>query len=81
MSDTIWSDELPSEPGWYWVRQRVGGLFGEYIAERNIYGVWDIFCGSLYATDETAADIVQFGPRVPDAKRCAEIERGSDGSQ
>lgn len=76
ISESIWSDEPPTEAGWYWVRQRVGRR--EYVAERNPDGIWDIFCGSAYATDVTAADIVQFGPRVPDAKRCAEIERGSD---
>lgn len=76
MSESIWSDEPPTEAGWYWVRQCAGKR--EYVAERNPDGVWDIFCGSAYATDVTAADIVQFGPRVPDAMKCAEIERGSD---
>ena len=72
----IYRDDPPTEPGWYWVRPRVGRR--EYVAERNPDGIWDISCGSAYATDVTAAEVVQFGPRVPDPLKCAEIERGSD---
>lgn len=61
MSDTIWRDEPPTEPGFYWVR----GIKYEWTAELTDNGAW-----SCHTTG------VQFGPRVPDPETCARIERG-----
>lgn len=65
MSESIWSDEPPTAPGWYWVKDRSNGSEG-----------------TAYMHPSQAARIrgllrrFKFGPRVPSAKRCAEIERG-----
>ncbi len=67
MSESIWSDEPPNEPGWYYVKYRIHGTTQ---------------CRKLNVNDPQfmsyIAKYVQFGPRVPDAMKCAEIERGSD---
>lgn len=82
---SIYRDEPPTDPGWYWVDcsgiayrsvpcppERIGWLKQ---TGWNIPGI-GFGLGGGYLVDLG----VQFGPRVPDAKRCAEIERVNNGN-
>lgn len=62
--ESIWRDEPPTEPGWYWVRSKHNRM-------QFVWSIMDGDMGSLWDISE-----VQFGPRVPDPETCSKIERG-----
>lgn len=69
---SIWSDEPPTEPGWYYLRKRRTGQFD--IRKRDQSGDWPV--GSFTSHDKLMTEYFQFGPRVPDPETCAGINKG-----
>lgn len=81
MTDTIWRDDPPTEPGWYYVDcegitsrsvpdppQRIGWL--------KPTG-WSIPSVGFGLDGEYLREIgINFGPRIPNPETCAKIERG-----
>ena len=77
MSESIWSDEPPTRSGYYYLRD------DDFSEHRIAY--FNHVSKRWWYDDQEECHIkyingLKFGPRVPDAKRCAEIERGSDGN-
>ena len=70
----IYRDEPPTDPGWYWVILKDGsgkpslGQLDKHGYFSGPYGIYMSAKPELY---------FKFGPRVPDAQKCQEIERGS----
>lgn len=58
MSDTIWRDDPPTEPGLYWVKSRFGPSHTESILH------WTPSTNARFIQSVLAYS--QFGPRVPD---------------
>lgn len=71
----IWHDTPPTVAGYYWVKSRRSGQ--EWIAERTPHGVWDRITGevAVAAADGEAAELVQFGHRIPANDELALIDR------
>jgi len=71
---TNWHDTPPTKAGYYWVKSRRSGQ--EWIAERTRHGVWDRITGevAVAAEDGEAAELVQFGNRIPTADELAEMQ-------
>lgn len=70
-----WHDTPLTKAGYYWVKSRRSGQ--EWIAERTPHGVWDRITGevAVAAADGEAAELVQFGHRIPANDELAQIER------
>ena len=68
-----WHDTPPTKAGYYWVKSRRSGQ--EWIAERTRHGVWDRITGevAVAAEDGEAAELVQFGHRIPTNDELAEL--------
>ena len=64
MSESIWSDEPPTEAGWYWIKDRSNGSEGTaYVHPSQTFYVRGLQRRFL------------FGPRVPSAVQCVGLER------
>ena len=74
MTDTIWSDEPPTEPGWYWVRYKAIGEVSPTLLLARDWNPWLARCDLRSVSDMQTN--FQFGPRVPDAETCAGIMKG-----
>lgn len=72
---TNWSDTPPTVAGYFWVKSRRSAQ--EWIAERTRHGVWDRISGevAVAAEDGEAAELVQFGHRIPANDELAHIDR------
>lgn len=81
MTDTVWRDDPPTEPGWYWV-DISGAEHDQWATKSQVIGWlkpqgWKIpFVGFGLDGDYLRERGVKFGPRIPDPETCAKIERG-----